>query len=137
MRRYDEFIEQVQTRGYMNDRSEAQTATRATLRTLAERLDERQAHDLAELLPPELAEHLRHERAGAAEAISLDEFFERVNERDGEAELPRAVYRAWVVMEVLRYAIGQDRLEEIVRSQLPAEYDPLFEASSQGDMSTF
>ncbi len=61
MRRYDEFIEQVQTRGYMEDRAEAQTATRATLRTLAERLDERQAHDLAELLPPELAEHLRHE----------------------------------------------------------------------------
>ncbi len=134
--RYDEFIEQVQTRGYMEDRYEAQRATRATLRTLAERLDERGAHDLAEQLPSELAEYLEHVQAGAGEPFSLDEFFERVNERDGSVDLPKAVYHARVVMEVLQFAVGQDEVDDIVRSQLPTEFDPLFEAGSQGEMST-
>ena len=133
--RYDEFIEQVQARGYMEDRAEAQTATRATLKTLAESLDERESYDLAAQLPQELAEHFRHKGAGAEESPSLDEFIDRLNERDGEANRQRAVYHARVVIEVLGYALGQDEIER-VRSQLPAEFDPLFDAGSQGEMPT-
>ena len=133
--RYDEFIEQVQTRGYMEDRAEAQTALRATLKTLAECLDERESYDLAAQLPQELTEHLHHEGAGAEESPSLDEFIDRLNERDGEANRQRAVYHARVVMEVLGYALGRDEIER-VRSQLPAEFDPLFDAGSQGEMPT-
>jgi uncharacterized protein (DUF2267 family) len=133
--RYEEFIEQVQTRGYMEDRAEAQTATRATLKTLAESLDERESYDLAAQLPQELAEHLRHEGAGAAESLSLDEFVDRLNERDGEGDRQRAVYHARVVIEVLGYVLGQGEIERI-RSQLPGEFDPLFDAGSQGGMAT-
>ena len=133
--RYEEFVEQVQTRGYMEDRAEAQTATMATLTTLAECLDERESYDLAAQLPQELAEHLFHEGAGAEASPSLDEFVDRLNERDGEGDRQRAVYHARVVIEVLGYTLGQDEIERI-RSRLPGEFDPLFDAGSQGEMST-
>ena len=133
--RYEEFVEQVQTRGYMEDRAEAQTATRATLTTLAECLDERESYDLAAQLPQELAEHLFHEGAGAEASPSLEEFVDRLNERDGEGDRQRAVYHARVVIEVLGYTLGQDEIERI-RSRLPGEFDPLFDAGSQGEMST-
>jgi uncharacterized protein (DUF2267 family) len=40
-----------------------------------------------------------------------------------------------VVIEVLGEAVTKGEMEHI-RSQLPTEYDPLFEAGSQGEMST-
>ncbi|PLS85535.1 MAG: DUF2267 domain-containing protein [Actinobacteria bacterium] len=132
---YDEFIEEVRERGHMGSREEAEKATRATLRPLAERLRGGEAKDLASQLPPEIAEHLEHERAGAGESFSLDEFFERVCERDEGVDLPRAVYHARVVVDVLGEAITRGEIED-VRSQLPAEYGPLFKAGSQGEMDT-
>ena len=51
------------------------------------------------------------------------------------ADLPRAVYHARVVMEVLQEAVTKGEIEH-VRSQLPGEYEALFEAGSQGQMST-
>ena len=50
-------------------------------------------------------------------------------------DLPRAVYHARVVMEVLQEAVTKGEMDD-VRSQLPDEYAPLFEAGSQGEMST-
>ncbi len=65
----------------------------------------------------------------------MDEFFERVNEKEGGVDLPGAAYHARVVMEVLQEAVTKGELDD-VRSQLPAEFDPLFEAGSQGEMPT-
>ncbi len=133
--KYDEFIKEVQTRGRMDSHFEAQKATIATLRTLAERLAGREPYDLAAQLPPELAKHLEHERAGAGERFSLDQFFERVREREEDVDLPKAVYHAGVVIEVLHDAVTKGEMED-VRSHFPAEYDPLFETGSQGEMTT-
>ena len=134
--KYDEFIKEVQTRGHMHSRQEAQKATQATLETLAERLVGGEPHDLASQLPPELAEYIRYEGEQQSEPYSLEEFFERVNEREQEGvDLPRAVYHARIVMEVLQDAVTKGEIEH-VRSQLPAEYEALFEAGSQGQMST-
>jgi uncharacterized protein (DUF2267 family) len=134
--KYDEFIKEVQTRGHMHSRQEAQKATQATLETLAERLAGGEPHDLASQLPPELAEYIRYEGEQQSEPYSLEEFFERVNEREQEGvDLPRAVYHARVVMEVLQDAVTKGEIEH-VRSQLPGEYEALFEAGSQGQMST-
>ncbi len=131
----DEFVKEVQERGYMGSREEAESAIGATLQTLAERLKGEEAEHLASQLPPGVAEHLRHERAGVGESFGLQEFFERVDERDEIADEPRAVYHARVVMEVLGEAVTEGEMGD-VRSQLPAEYDPLFEAGSQGEMDT-
>jgi uncharacterized protein (DUF2267 family) len=65
----------------------------------------------------------------------LEEFLKRVNEKDGGVDQPRAVYHALVVMEVLQEAVTEGEMDD-VRSQLPDEYAPLFEAGSQGEMST-
>ncbi len=133
--KYDEFIKEVQTRGHMESHQEAEKATRATLQTLAERLAGGEPHNLASQLPPELAEHLRYEGEETSNPFSLEEFFKRVNEKDGGVDQPRAVYHARVVMEVLQEAVTEGEMND-VRSQLPDEYAPLFDAGSQGEMST-
>lgn len=133
--KYDEFMKEVQTRGHMKSRQEAEEATRATLETLAERLAGGEPHDLASQLPPELAEYVRYEGEETSNPYSLEEFFERVNEKAGGVDQPRAVYHARLVMEVLQEAVTEGEMDH-VRSQLPAEYAPLFEAGSQGEMST-
>ena len=132
--KYDEFIKEVQTRGHMESRQEAENATKATLETLGERLAGGEPKDLASQLPPEIAEYLRYEGEQEPNPFSLDEFFGRVNEKNPGVDEPRAVYHARVVIE----ALGASTHGEIenVRSELPAEYEPLFEAGSQGEMST-
>ncbi|MBV9454881.1 MAG: DUF2267 domain-containing protein [Rubrobacter sp.] len=133
--KYDEFIKVVQDRGHMDSREEAEKATRATLEALAERLAGGEPHDLASQLPPELAQHLRYEGEETSNPFSLDEFFERVNEKDEDVDLPKAAYHARVVIGVLQDAVTGGEIAHI-RSQLPEEYSPLFEAGSQGKMST-
>lgn len=131
--KHDEFIREVQNRGHMESREEAERATKATLETLAERLAGGESQDLASQLPPELAEHMRHEGEETANPFSLDEFFERVNQKDEGVDLPTAAYHARVVVEVLGDAVTQGAMEH-VRSQLHDEFSPLFEAGSQGEM---
>ena len=133
--KYDEFIKAVQDRGHMDSREEAEKATRATLEALAERLAGGEPHDLASQLPPELAQYLRYEGEETSNPFSLDEFFERVNQSDEDVDLPKAAYHARVVMGVLQDAVTGGEIAH-VRSQLPEEYNPLFEAGSQGEIST-
>ena len=131
--KYQEFIKEVQERGHMASREEAEKAARATLRTLAERLAGGEPHDLASQLPPELAEHVRYDEEQKSNAFSLQEFFRKVAEKEG-ADEPDAVYHARVVMKVLQEAVTKGEIDDI-RSQPPPEYAPLFEAGSQGEMS--
>ena len=131
--KYDEFIKEVQNRGHMESRMEAENATKATLETLAERLAGGEPKDLASQLPPEIAEYLRYDGEQDPNRFSLNEFFERVTEKDSGVDEPRAVYYARVVIAVLQDAVTQGEIDHI-RSQLPEEYHPLFEAGSQGEM---
>jgi uncharacterized protein (DUF2267 family) len=133
--KYDEFIKEVQDRGHMDSPDEAGKATRGTLEVLAERLAGGEPHNLASQLPLELAQFLRYDGEETNNPFSLDEFFEQVNERDESVDLPRAVYHARVVIGVLQDAVTGGGIAH-VRSQLLAEYSPLFEAGSQGKMST-
>ena len=132
--KYDEFIKEVQERGHMDSRERAAEAAQATLGTLAERLAGGEPHDLASQLPPELAEHVRYDEEQKSDPFSLEEFFRRVAEKEGTDE-PDAVYHARVVIEVLQEAVTKGEIDD-VRSQLPTEYAPLFEAGSQGEIST-
>ena len=130
----DEFFELVRERGHMQTREEAKRATRATLQTLGERLEGDEPRRLAERLPPEIGDYLREERAGAGEEFSMEEFFERIAKKEGQStDVPRATYHARVVIEAVGATTG---VIDEVREQLPPEYDSLFEAGSQGGMST-
>ena len=127
---FEEFIGQVQHRGRLATRSEAERATRATLEALAERLEGGAPGNLAAQLPQELAGCL--ERRGSGERFSVEQFFDRVAERTN-ADRPRAVFEARVVLDVLREAVAGGTLDK-VRAQLPEEFDPLFAAGSEGEL---
>lgn len=132
---HDEFIGQVQSRARLASRGEAERATRATLETLAERIADGAAQNLAAQLPSEIGEHLRRKApaaAGTGERFSVDDFFERVAERGG-ADRPQAVFHARVVLEVLEEATSGALMAK-VREQLPAEFDRVLDAGSAGRM---
>jgi uncharacterized protein (DUF2267 family) len=132
---HDEFIGQVQHRARLGSRGEAERATRATLETLAERMADGAAKNLAAQLPAEIAGHLRRhapEEAGTGEQFSLGDFFERVTEREA-VDQPDAAFHARAVLEVTDEATTGGLMIK-VREQFPDEFDRLFDAGSDGRM---
>ncbi len=129
--KHDEFIGQVQHHARLSSRGEAEVVTQATLATLAERLSGGEANDLAAQLPRGIAEYLRTELAGEGIRFSIEEFFERVSQREG-VDVPKAIYHARAVIAVLYEAISPGEMAD-VRAQLPAEYVRLFEPDREED----
>ena len=129
---FHEFIGQVQHRARLESSEAALRATRVTLETLAERLSGGEPSDLGAQLPREIAAFLGGPAAGSGERFSVDEFYQRVSEREG-IDLPMAVFHARVVLDVLGDAVSAGEMQD-VRAQLPADFQPLFEAGSEGTM---
>lgn len=132
---HDEFIGEVQHRARLASRGEAERATRATLETLAERISDGAAANLAAQLPREIGEHLRRMvtvGAGTGQRFSVDDFFARVTDREG-VDQPDAVHHARAVLEVVDEATTGG-LTAKMREQFPAEFDRLFESGSEGRM---
>lgn len=130
--KYDEFIAQVQRRADLSSRDQADRAVRATLETLAERLAGGEAKDLASQLPQEIAIYLEQPLAGAGQNYTLDEFFQRVSDREGVA-LPDASFHARVVIGLISEVVTMGEIENI-RAQLPAEFRELFEVENEGEL---
>ncbi|WP_040835454.1 DUF2267 domain-containing protein [Nocardia brevicatena] len=133
---YDDFIGQVQSRARLAGRGEAETATRATLETLGERIPEGLVGNIAAQLPTEAAEHLRRTvtmgGAGTGERFGRAEFIERVAAR-GHTTEPQATYQARVVLEVFGEATGEDVVDK-VRAALPDDVRTLIDAGSSGSL---
>lgn len=127
---YNEFVGQVHNRARLASRGEAVQAINATLETLSERLTKEQADHLAAQLPQEIGNYLRQTKNN--ERFDLQQFFERIAERE-PADLPEAVHHARAVISVLDEAVTPGEMKD-VRSQLPEEYNKLFEAGSEGEM---
>lgn len=123
---HEEFVGQVQNLGHMSSSAEAERAIRATLETLAERLAGGEANDLAAQLPAEIGEHLRRKGEGNFERLDLDEFYDRVSEREG-SEKPDAIHHAKAVVQVLRDAVTPGEFED-VEQQLPEVFQHLLKA---------
>lgn len=128
---YDEFIGLVQNRARLASNGEAVRATRATLEVLGTRLYGGEVEDLAAQLPAEVGHYLRQVESN--ETFGLDEFFERVS-RHEQVDLPEAVHHARAVISVIQEAVSPGEIED-VRAQLPAEFNPLFEAGSEGALA--
>jgi uncharacterized protein (DUF2267 family) len=129
---YDEFMGQVQHRGRMSSQGEALMAVRATLEVLSQRMAGGEPENVAAQLPSELRDFIIGE--GEGERFDLDEFFRRVSEKEG-VDLPVSVFHTRAVITVLRDALTPGEFEDM-RAQFPADYDPLFEASYEGQMNT-
>ena len=102
---YQQFLQRVQeqinaTEPATQTQRAAEQAITATLQTLSERLTGGEATDLAAQLPEELKAPLERS-AEEAERFSLEEFYERVAEREG-VDLETARNDASAVMSVLR-----------------------------------
>jgi uncharacterized protein (DUF2267 family) len=125
---YQEFLQRVQeqisaTEPATQTQRAAEQAITATLQTLSERLTGGEATDLAAQLPEELKAPLERS-AEEAERFSLEEFYERVAEREG-VDLETARNDASAVMSVLRLAVTPGQLDDLM-AQLPSEFNVLF-----------
>jgi uncharacterized protein (DUF2267 family) len=130
--KYDELLAKVRKRARLASNEDAARATRATLETLAERLEGNEASDLAAQLPPEIAQYMQELGAGRGESFSLEEFFNRVSKREG-VDFVDADYHARVVIGLLTESVSMGEIED-VRAQLPAEFARLFEVENEGEI---
>ena len=104
---------------------EAERATRATLRTIGERITRGEADDLAAQLPPEAAPYLEATRA-EAERFDLDEFLRRVAER-ASVEAERSERLASAVFLALGRALTREEMDDLA-AQLPRDIRRLLPA---------
>ncbi|GHH75802.1 hypothetical protein GCM10018793_20230 [Streptomyces sulfonofaciens] len=133
--REEEFIGQVQARAGFGSRGPAESATRATLETLAERVQSPQAENLAAQLPREIGEHLRRVVYAPDEPVtgarmSTQEFFDRVAGRAG-LDPPKAAHAARCVVEVMGEAT-QGNIVEKIKGSLDDDLSGVLFAGSTG-----
>src|SRR3954451_16526746 len=114
---YDAFLDTVAEAARIG-RDEAERATRATLRTLGERITRGEADDLAAQLPPEAAPYLEATQA-EAERFGLDEFLRRGAGRGG-VEPESAERLASAVYLALGRALTREEIDDMV-AQLPRD----------------
>jgi uncharacterized protein (DUF2267 family) len=115
---HDEFIGSVQQRADLAGRGEADSATRAVLSTLGERVTADEAEDLAAQLPLEIGRYLTDE-AEHGQQFDAEAFLDRVAElaEAGAVESdPEEATRA--VFDVTIEAAGTGQLQDVV-TQFP------------------
>jgi uncharacterized protein (DUF2267 family) len=105
------------------DLDTARAATEAVLATLAERIAGGEVDDLAEQLSDELRRVLERAKTRKAERMSLDEFVQRVAEREGVSP-EQAHDHVRAVFQTLREAVTGDEWADMT-AELPDEYTPV------------
>ena len=118
----DMFIARVARRAALG-LPEAHRATEAVLETLAERIAGGEVDDLAEQLPAELRPPLERGKArtgGKAQRMSLDEFADRVAEREAIG-YEQALDHARAVFATLRETLEDKEFSDLL-SELPRGY---------------
>jgi uncharacterized protein (DUF2267 family) len=126
--KYDEFIKHVQTVAQLNSREEAERATRATLETIKERIVGDEGKDLASQLPKELAECLHGREGEDGQHFPVEEFYQRVSEKEGVEPTTAAVH-ARAVFAVLQDAVTPGEFAD-VRANFSDDYAELFATGS-------
>jgi uncharacterized protein (DUF2267 family) len=117
---YDSFITTVMQKAQISWEG-AERASRATLVTLAERVSEGQARDLAAQLPAELAGWLATD--SGAERFDVDEFVSRVARRE-HVDLESAERHAHAVFLALGRGVDAGEFADVA-AELPTDYAPL------------
>jgi uncharacterized protein (DUF2267 family) len=115
------------------DEAMAWRAVRATLATLAERLDRNECRHLAATLPDRIAPLLF--TGSPAEGFDVDEFVRRVAGREG-SDLFTAERHARAVFAALRAALPPDVYSHVT-AELPKDYRPLVEPVAVMEESSF
>ena len=118
----DQFIAEVRNLAERSNNEEAKRAIQATLETLRERLAGDEPSNLAAQLPPEIAPYV--EGTGGQESFSVNEFYDRVAQKEGVGH-DKVIRYARAVATVLQTAVTGGEIDD-VRSQLGNEYEELF-----------
>jgi uncharacterized protein (DUF2267 family) len=130
---HDTIVGQVQHRARLASRGDAERAIRATLETLAVRIDPGLANNLADQLPPEIGRDLR--TLEAFERIPVDEFYEQVAIREG-VDIANAAFHARAVMSILGKGVSRSLIDHL-RNSLPADYANLFLLEDEDSKAEF
>jgi uncharacterized protein (DUF2267 family) len=118
------FLQRVQARTGL-DAARASRAIEAVLETVGERIAASEVADLVTRLPVRFHEPLRRgaEAFPDARRMSLEQFVERVTEREGTT--PEVAHRhAHAVLTTLREAVGEEFFD--VSVEFPPEYGVLY-----------
>jgi uncharacterized protein (DUF2267 family) len=118
---YEEIIEVTQRASGGLGSEAAERAAQATLQTLAERLPRGEARHILQELPAELKPWVYTETD--AEAFGIDEFLNRVAQREG-VDVETALLRARAVFFALGDALSPREVEHLA-ANLPETYEPL------------
>jgi uncharacterized protein (DUF2267 family) len=119
--RYERFLCTIRDETGL-DRDHAERAAMATLVTLAERITNARADELAEDLPERLRDWLADAKE-RPETFHVEEFFDRVGERE-EVDALTAARHARTVFRALARVAPAYEIDDLVRD-LPHEYEPL------------
>jgi uncharacterized protein (DUF2267 family) len=117
---YDEILTTIEQHADIG-RQRAERAAQATLQTLAERISQGEARDVAAQLPPELAPWLGTDTD--AEGFDVDEFIRRVAERE-EVDPETAERHARAVFVALRRALTPQEWADM-KAELPTDFSLL------------
>lgn len=120
----DEFIKHVQSIAQFGSRDEAESAIRATLETLRERLVGDEAKDLASQLPFEFGQYLRGREGENGQPFSLQEFYQRVSEKETVDPVTAATH-ARAVFAVLNVAVEPGEIQDVIANFSPDYKDLL------------
>ncbi len=119
---YEEFVNLVKERAHLQSDRDALVATEATLKTLGERLTEREAAQLATQLPPEIGRFLTV--VDTNKSFDLETFYENVSRRESIGQ-PISREHARAVLSVVEETVTPGELQDVL-AQLPEEYLTLF-----------
>ncbi|WP_088891579.1 DUF2267 domain-containing protein [Leptolyngbya ohadii] len=126
---YDQFIKHVQSFAQLDSREAAETATRAVLETIAERIVGNEAHQLASQLPKQLGDCLNGREGQNGTFFSLREFYERVAQKADVDPIHVPTY-CRAVFSVLNSAVTPGEFAD-VKANFSEDYDELFAPSAQ------
>ncbi|RDI72305.1 DUF2267 domain-containing protein [Halopelagius longus] len=123
----EELLDGVARRARLESHDEAEHAALATLQTLGEHISEGEAEDVAERLPDEYEQTVTDRSDATPQEFSTEGFVRSVARRErGDVGGEEARTHARAVFATLADAGLEDELQD-ARSQLPDEFDTLFE----------
>lgn len=129
---FDEFTGAVSHRLELPGTGESVRASRATLMTLGERIQEGNAADLAASLPMEIDWYLTGAVSDHGQRFDWQEFVTRVAEREN-VDPEDAAYHARVLVDLVAEAVAESDFRQF-RDLLPADegWENLFEVVDAG-----
>ncbi|MEB3355647.1 MAG: DUF2267 domain-containing protein [Synechococcales bacterium] len=121
---YIEVTKKVQATANLDSQNQAEQAIHAVLETLSERILGNEASELADQLPEEMGTYLRGREGEMGERFSLEEFYQRVSNREG-VDAPTAATHTRAVFTVINAAVTAGEFAD-VKANLPDDYKELF-----------